>query len=191
MHKTKLFILVLLACFASAGLDFYLNGYYQTMQSQAGKAETVSDKSTELINLVKTVDETLEVNKKNNAHNLFNKVDLSKIEIIKETNAIFFGKNSQNFFSVYLFKFKAQTDFTNYLALKEILNTIGDKEKSVSINETNEFGSASFYINDVLNEVVSLIILTPNGVVGVEYPIELKESVIPKLKEIFQKAEIR
>lgn len=188
MNKRNLFILILCLSVLLGGLDFYLNDYFAKIQAKADLTQQKDEPTEVWIKKIKSVASELEVNRSNEAQNLFEKIDLSKLEIVKKTNAIVFKQGTQNFFILYLFDFEKTLSSVNYLTLKDVFQEIASNENDLNINTTDEYGNGSFYINKAGNEIVSLIILTAEeDVVGIEYSKELKENVVPILKNIFIK----
>ena len=183
MTKRYLFLILILACIALGALDYFVNGYSSKLGLEANLSE-FNNQTTQIISDIQTANPELKATSQNQTHNLFNKINLDKINNIQKTTEILFTKNDINFLNIYTFEFSTQQNINNYLALKKLFNNI--KDDTISINETNEFGQKSFYINDAKNlTMISIIALNDKYLIGLEYSRENSETALIMIKKFF------
>lgn len=184
MNKKLLFIIILSICVLFGAIDFVFNGYTSKLNLTAS-VFNLKDSSQALIQKVESYDETLKLAQQTTSLNLFNKMNLEKVEEIKQVQEILFTKNNAPYLKFYILDFKTGEHAQNFLSIKKLFKDLESQVDSISLNQTDDYGLASFYVNDTENETtVTLITLTQNGVWGIEYSKENTNTIKESLENL-------
>jgi len=177
-----IFSVILIVSIALAAMDFFLNGYEDKINLQANIQNIISI-NTDLETKIHATDSNINLSENKETKSLFSKIDLTKIKNIKNASELLFTKNNVSYFKLYTFEFKSSQNQANYLKLKELFSGLAKEESYITINEVNNYGKNSFYVNNTQEEnMARLIILTSDTVFGIEYSKTInKESIDPLL----------
>ena len=182
MNRKTVFIIVLCASVALGALDFISNGYFDKLNLKASVQE-LNENENIYLRMVKNADQEIELKSQSETQTIFNKINTSKTDFIKKTTEFLFTKNNVNYFRLYTFEFNSGQNQVNYLKIKNIFGELNETHPNISINEVNNYGAGSFYVNDTKDEdMARLMVLTPESVLGIEYSKTInRESVEPLL----------
>lgn len=183
MKKKLLTPIIIAICLLLAAIDFVANDYGSSLNLTAS-IFNLTDSSKVLIQKVEREDSNLKVAQEIETQNLFNKINLEKVEAIQKTKEVLFNKNNVPYVKFYILEFNSKEHAQNFLTIKKLFTDLEKQVDAITINETNDYGSASFYVNDTENETTATFVtLTQDGVWGIEYSKETASS----LKELLQK----
>lgn len=181
MNKKILFVIILCAVSALGALDFFVNNYSEKIKMQANVQEVV-DLGLEYAKKIKQINPEINLEEEQETTTIFNKIDLEKVEGVHAKDFLF-AKNGVNYLKLYTFQFESPENQINYLKLKTLFADLNKLQSNITINEANNYGINSFYVNDTNEDtVVRIIFLTSNAVYGVEYAKMItRESIDPLL----------
>ncbi len=182
MNKITIFIVILLISLGLGALDFFVNGYGDKINLTAS-VENLSKLNNTYTKLLKKTDQDIELAEQKETKDIFSKVNLEKIQGINKGEELLFTKNNVNYFKLYTFEFESSQNQVNYLKIKEMFNNLSKSQPHITINEVNNYGANSFYVNNTQEESMArIIILTSTSVFGIEYSKAInKESIEPLL----------
>ena len=182
MNKITIFTIILLASVALGAIDFISNGYTEKLGLKASIQDFVKMNNS-YVERLQTIDSEIKLKEKIEAKTIFNKINLEKIDGIKSATELLFTKNNLNYLKLYTFQFESSQNQVNYLKIKNLFSNLNNTQPHITINEVNNYGANSFYLNDTQEGTMArLVILTPESVIGVEYSKTInKESVEPLL----------
>lgn len=188
MNRNTIFIIVLCLSVALAAIDFISNGYLSKLNLKASVQEITKETAEENAYLKKLqeVDSEIELKSQTEGQTIFNKIDTTKVDFIKKTTEFLFTKSNVNYLRLYTFDFEVEQGQINYLKIKNIFNELSKEHSNIAINEVNNYGINSFYVNDTKDEEMArIVVLTEKDILAVEYAKTInKESVEPLLSTL-------
>lgn len=182
MNKKIIFIIVLIMSVALGAIDFVSNKYTDKLNLKAN-IQDIKNFNNSYAEKIIAIDPEIELKEENEAKTIFNKIDLEKVDGIKNSTELLFTKNNINFVKLYTFQFESSQNQVNYLKLKTLFSDLSYIQENITVNEVNNYGENSFYLNNTKEETIArIVILTQESVIGLEYSKTIdKESIEPLL----------